>query len=289
MSSLSVRRWVHVFSFVSLSSIFLYLYGRYAYSLDRSQFFSGWVLLTAIVFLAAYNVRKKLPFIPLGSSATWLQTHLNVGWLTFLIFAIHLDLRFPTGAFESVLAALYLTVAVSGVFGLCISRIFPRRLSQRGRDSLSGDEEDRRRHGEEVIFERIPVYRRQLREWAEVLVLESAKESASPTIAAFYRDRLHCFFAFPRNFVMHVIGSGRPLHLLMAEFTVVRRYLSDADRATLDKLEQVVRAKNDLDYSYSLQFVLKSWLFVHVPLTYGLLVFAVFHGVLVYAFAGGSR
>ena len=289
MSALSLRRWGHAFAFVSLSSLSLYLYWRHAFSLGRTQFHSGWVLLAAVVFLAAYNLRKKFPFIPLGSSSAWLQVHLNVGWLTFILFAIHLEFRVPTGALEAVLAALYLAVAISGVLGLFFSRIFPRRLSQHGQSAVSQDGEDRRRHGEEIPFERTPVYHRQLRERAEALVLESAKMSASLTIADFYRDRLHRFFARPRNFVMHIVGSGRPLHLLMTEFAVVRRYLNDADRAILDQLEQAVRAKDDLDYSYALQSVLRTWLFVHVPLTYGLLVFAVFHAVLVHAFAGGSR
>ena len=30
---------------------------------------SGWILLSLVVFLALYNVRKKLPLLPLGSSA----------------------------------------------------------------------------------------------------------------------------------------------------------------------------------------------------------------------------
>jgi len=49
-----------------------------------------------------------------------------------------------------------------------------------------------------------------------------------------------------------------------------------------------VIAKNNLDYQHALQMVLKGWLFVHIPLTYSLIVVAAVHGVLAYAFIDGS-
>ncbi len=48
----------------------------------------------------------------------------------------------------------------------------------------------------------------------------------------------------------------------------------------------LAQAKDDLDYQSALQGALKFWLFVHVPLTYGLLIFAVFHILVVYTFSG---
>ena len=47
--------------------------------LGPSAFTTGYLLLAAVLFLALYNVRKKLPFLPLGSSAAWLQWHMYVG------------------------------------------------------------------------------------------------------------------------------------------------------------------------------------------------------------------
>ena len=40
--------------------------------------------------------------------------------------------------------------------------------------------------------------------------------------------------------------------------------------------------------AYPPRMLLKLWLFVHIPLTYALLVFIAAHVVLVHAFAGGS-
>jgi hypothetical protein len=50
-----------------------------------------------------------------------------------------------------------------------------------------------------------------------------------------------------------------------------------------------VRRKDALDYCGALQAALKLWLFVHLPLTYSLMIFSVWHVVLVFAFSGGAR
>ena len=60
-------------------------------------------------------------------------------------------------------------------------------------------------------------------------------------------------------------------------------------RAVLEKLAQLVRRKDGLDYHHALQTALKLWLFAHVPLTYSLIIFSLLHIVLVYAFSGGAR
>ena len=57
-------------------------------------------MLAAILFLALYNVRKKLPFLPLGSSTAWLQWHLYVGIGSVGVFALHAGLRWPTGCWK---------------------------------------------------------------------------------------------------------------------------------------------------------------------------------------------
>lgn len=47
-----------------------------------------------------------------------------------------------------------------------------------------------------------------------------------------------------------------------------------------------MREKDDLDYKYVHMAVLKYWLFVHIPLSYSLMLVAVLHVVLVHAFGG---
>jgi hypothetical protein len=222
--------------------------------------------------LAAYNVRKKLPFLPLGNSENWLQFHIYAGFFTVLLFLIHLNFRVPTGWFEGTLAWLYVLVTGSGIVGLLLSRVLPRRLSTRGG---------------EVIYEKIPALRHALQQSAEALALREG--TPSPAIAEFYGRKLAMFFSGTRNFWRHLFESRQPLNVVMVELEDLRRYLNDQERTTLEKLAQLVRQKDGLDYHHAVQTALKLWLFVHLPLTYSLMIFSLLHLVLVFAFSGGVR
>ena len=56
----------------------------------------------------------------------------------------------------------------------------------------------------------------------------------------------------------------------------------------LGEIDSLVSAKADLDYQHAMQLTLKSWLFLHLPLNYGLMLFTLVHIVIVYAFASGA-
>ena len=128
------------------------LHRVYAGGMPRLRFLTGWALFGVILLLALYNGRKKLPFLPLLSSEEWLQIHIYAGLLTGVLFAVHINYTITSGWFQGVLAWLYLLVMASGFFGLFLSRAIPKRLTTRGG---------------EVLFERIPAIRRQVREQAE--------------------------------------------------------------------------------------------------------------------------
>ena len=241
-------------------------------ALPNYAFFTGWVLLAGMFVLTIYNVRKKLPFLPLGKSETWLQIHIYLGFFTTLLFLIHLNFRLPHGWFEITLAWLFVGVSGSGFVGLFFSRVLPRRLATRGG---------------EVIFEKIPALRHALKTEAEDLAL--GKDAKSPVIAEFYGKRLANFFSGPKNFWLHFVESRRAVGVLLAELDDLRRFATGADREKIEKLTAIVRQKDGLDYHCALQLALRLWLFVHIPLTYGLMIFTVLHIVIVFAFSGGAR
>jgi hypothetical protein len=139
-----------------------------------------------------------------------------------------------------------------------------------------------------VIWERIPVFIRELRDEAEETALQSTSENQSSTISDFYVSRLHDFFREPRNLLLHLMGSDRALAALLDEFDNMDRYLHAREGEFAEQLRELVLKKNDLDFHYSLQLALKAWLLVHVPLTFSLLIIAVMHLILAYAFSGGA-
>ena len=271
MSRPRQQLFIGVLLLAAASVVAMYFHWNVLPQMPHAAFLTGWVLLGAMVVLTVYNIRKKLPFLPLGNSETWLQIHIYLGFFTTLLFLIHLKFRMPHGWFDTLLAALFLLVSGSGVVGLFFSRTLPRRLSSKGG---------------EVIFEKIPGLRHSLQTQAEQLALGPA--ATSPAIADFYVNELAAFFAGPRTSWKHLIESSRAHQSLQARLDMMRRFATEKERELLEKLSQLVRQKDGLDYHRALQLSLRLWLFVHIPLTYGLMLFTALHIVLVFAFSGGA-
>jgi hypothetical protein len=263
--------FIGTFALIAATVAALWLHKKF-HALPDYAFLTGWVLFVALLLLTFFNARKKLPFLPLGKAETWLQIHIYLGFFTVVLFLIHLNFRAPHGRFEITLAWLFALVSVSGVVGLFFSRTLPRRLATRGG---------------EVIFETIPALRHALKTEAENLALGA--DAKSPVIAEFYAKRIALFFSGQKNFWLHVFESRRPVGTLLAELNDLLRFTNETERATLDKLAALVRQKDGLDYHRALQLALKLWLFVHIPLTYGLLIFTALHILLVFGFSGGAR
>ena len=274
MTVFSKQRVAGLMFFFIGSVLAVWAHARYSEVVPGLPYLSGWVLFAVILALTFYNARKKISFLPLLSSEAWLQFHIYAALLTAVLFAVHISYKIPTGWFEETLAGLYALVMLSGFFGLFASRAIPRRLTTRGG---------------EVLFERIPGIRRQLQERAEVLALKSVGETKSSTVADFYVRELKTFFDGSRNVVPHWFEIRAPMNLILTKITDLNRYLNEAERATMNEISTLVRQKDGLDYHYSLQLVLKLWLFVHIPLTYSLLLWTLAHIVLVFAYSGGAR
>jgi hypothetical protein len=241
-------------------------------ALESTAFSTGYLLLGAVGFLALYNIRKKLPYLPLGSSAAWLQWHLYVGMGSIGLFALHAGVAVPEGVLDIVLAGVYLATVGSGLVGLYLTRTIPAQLT---------------RVGGEVIYERIPAYRQQIRERAREVVLESVSASGATTLADFYSARLLEYFDQPRALAYQLRPTTARRRALMREMHDVRRYLSDQERDCCERLFSLVRRKDDLDFQEARQKLLKQWLFIHIGLTCMLVLVAMLHGLLAHAFHGG--
>lgn len=240
-------------------------------ALESTTFTTGWILLCALFFLASLQIRKRLYLPTLGSVATWLQVHIYVALAAAAVFLLHVPWRVPNGILEGTLAALFLATTFSGILGLYWSRTAPSRLA---------------RAGEEFVYEQIPMHRRQLRDRAQAVVLGAVRETGESTLGEFYERRLGDFFAYPRRWRYRLRPTTQLRKALLAELTEATRYLSDAERKTAEQLFALIRKRDDLDFHEALQWRLKSWLLLHICLTYPLLAAACLHGWLAYLFTG---
>jgi len=270
VKALTFRLRRNVVLLTILVGLVLFAHAVLLVSLAPAARYSGWLLAGLVLVLASYNYFKQLPFLPLGRSATWLQFHIYIGLLSIVVFLVHSGARLPHGPLGWFVGTLYLAVAASGILGLVISRVFPVLLRARG---------------PEIIFEQIPEAQRQVRLQAEALVVEAVSKFHASLIADFYMNRLRWFFEKPRQFFRHLLRLPGRKHRMRVELDAQERYLDDAEIELLHRLRGLIDQKDSLDFQYALQGLLKYWLFVHIPLTYSLLVFAALHVLLVYAYS----
>jgi len=270
--TLVARRGRNIAVLFILSLFLVVVHQAYSISLHRIDFPAGWLLLGLMLLLTLYNLRKKLPMLPLGTATNWLQFHIYAGLLTVVLFVLHIEMRIPNGILEVTLALQFLLIVGSGILGLALSRGLARRLRIRG---------------EEVIYERIPAMRQQVLQKAEELFERSLPETGSMVIVEFYNQRLVNFFMGPRNLLWHLLGSGRPLQILLMDLGALDRYLSSEERETMAEFNTLIHHKDDLDFHTALQGTLKYWVFLHIPLTYSLLIIALLHAILASAYRAG--
>lgn len=242
-----------------------------SYSLNHSAFFSGWLLFIIIALLYLFRLRKKITGITLFKVSSWMQFHIYIGLLAAGVFLLHVGWQMPEGILKRLLYFLFIAEALSGLFGLIITRWLPSCLARNGT----------------VLYQEIIGKQQQICSEVESLVEQSLNETDSNTIADFFQQHLLHFLLKPRYFWHHIAQSKKKIHKLNTEIDNLQRYLNEDEQQIIDKITVLVLEKNRLDYQYAGQALLKRWLFVHIPLSYGLLLFVLLHLVLVYAYIGG--
>jgi len=267
-----ILRWLYIPTASIILIAALTYYYQYSLSLGHdAAFYSGWLLATLILFLVVYNLRKKISALPLGRAAYWLKAHKYIGWLTILVFLGHTGFKTPNGVLEMCLTLNFLVASVTGIIGEYIARKVPGRLQK---------------FGEPIIFERLPYFMNRLKKEAEELSLESAAATKSDTISNFYQYRLAPLFAKPVNFWLHLSRSNSPLVKIQNNIATFHQYCNQDERKYLSKLGELARLKNDLDAQYAYRYLLKFWLFVHVPFSFSLVILVLFHILSVYVYMG---
>ncbi len=273
MKSFPARRTLYLTCTLLIAAFVLLVWSIKTATISNRGYVSGWTLCGMIFFLTLYNLRKRLSFLPLGSASLWMQIHIYCGFLSALVFAIHIQFSVPTGIFERMLALIYLLVFLSGVIGLYLTRVYPKRLTDLG---------------DEVFFEYIPVVHRKLRDQIEVLALNNNESSGQSEMPQFYREELRLFVVGRPAILSHLYGeSSRQWRTVLQAVADHRRYMNEDEQQSLNEIEKLLRRKYQLDAQYVLQGALKLWLFIHIPATYALIIFMFFHSLLVHAWSGG--
>ena len=237
--------------------------------LNYPEFISGGALFAIILFLFLFNARKHLPFLPLAPAHRWFVLHAVGGFLALFLFWLHAGVLWPQGFYVQLLTFLFYGATLSGVLGLIMEKVYPNLLT---------------RIGLECLYERIPQDIAEIRNKVEDLVLECTEKTGSDTLAQHYLETLGWFFQRPRFFLNHVFGGQDAQAWVSQQFSILERFLNEAERGYLDQICILADTKRKIDFHYSVQTLLKSWLLVHIPLAAAVMVMFVWHIILIQVF-----
>ncbi len=257
---------------VSLLTISVWIW--FNISMAPSAIYTGAALLGVTVFLALFNLRKKLPFLPLLKASTWMQVHIYIGLFSVLLFFLHIGFSLQSGTLEITLATLFVLVAVSGVLGLFLTRSLPKMMNQ---------------SGEAVSYGQIPQFRKEIYDKVQALVEKAEETCKSSTLPEFYLEHLHLYLK-SRPSLVHSFGPKKRScsHRLENELQARMRYLSEDEILIAREVKEWIAAKENLDFQDASHRLLKGWLFIHIPLTWGLILLGTIHGILALLYGGSS-
>ena len=231
-------------------------------SLAPGALYTGFGLLAIILVLTFFNVRKKLPFIPLMKASTWMQFHIYLGLFSVAVYLFHTSFRIPSGLLESLVAAAFLTVCLSGFAGIYISRTLPKKMTN---------------SGESLIYERLPIFRARSLSEVEKLVLTAEEKFDSSTLADFYNNHAAHFLRRLPGFWLPFRSIDRNYAEVAEQLEDLARYLNEKELEAAVELGEWLDSKRNLDFQWACHRLLKRWLFIHIPLTYSLIILVIVH------------
>jgi predicted membrane channel-forming protein YqfA (hemolysin III family) len=217
-----------------------------------------------ILLLAFFGIRKRWYRSTFGTMEQWLQSHIYLGVLAMVILLFHTGGRFHDTIAVTTLLLVAIVVA-SGILGAVLYVTVPRLLTE-VESNLTVDEVSdqlnqlakqmaRIASGKSAPFQRI--YDQLMRE-------------SKPGWLAGWR------LLFARGKVKPAAGDWSSL------IALVPRDEQDELRQMLVVSRQRKELLIRLVYQQRYKNVLESWLYVHVPFTIALLIFAVVHVVAVF-------
>jgi hypothetical protein len=274
-----ISRTVQGLLIAAISGGLFWLVWIYANGLRDPRYLDGWVLAGGMILQLSFHIAKKSG-LSLKSATRWRKVHVFVGYLLVAAFISHSDFSLPDTGFEWGLWTGFVLVTLSGLLGTY----------------LIWSLEAKSRIEEGVSYDRIPTLRAEL----ELEFLRAVAET-DPGAAAIdlpglphdawitdlYTTHLEDFFKGQRNSAAHLIGSQRPLKRLTDAIDTLSRYVDQQNQEKLALIKTLVVEKDRLDSARASIGLTRAWLFVHVPVTYALIVLTVVHILVVYAFSSG--
>lgn len=240
--------------------------------LGHASMLTGWTLLASVVLLVLLGVRKRFPMLPILPVRVWTQFHMYTGLFALAVYVMHVPVILASGFYEGSLSFLFLAVALSGLYGVWISRKGAKRLN-----AVPG----------EYRFDQFGWHRRKIADRAWDVLQELGDSADVPVLAKYYSDRLQHYFSGKPSLVYVMVPTSFRRRQLLAGLGDMDRYFSSNVKQASGRLAALVRTRDDLDFHYATQLRMRLWLAIHIAMTLAMIVFIVVHVLMVLRFRGG--
>lgn len=236
----------------------------------------GIIAFLIFLFASALGVRKKRRLWRIGNVQAWLRAHIWLTILTIPLVLFHCGFKLG-GMHTSVLFWLYAIVMVSGFFGIAMQHFLPHIMMER--------------LPREWVYEQIPNVRASMFEAAlaftkqleDAIKAQPAVATGGSTMTATDASP-KIILEFLRNDLMPFLADTRAKRTRLAErrtsdevLKLLRVNVSDGYRPQVDEIKAWCDDHRLMAYQERLHHWLHGWLVVHVPVSFLLLVWTVWH------------
>ena len=252
-----------------------------------------------MLFAGALSVRKKWRIWRIGQAQTWMRGHLWLGLISLPLILFHAGFAFG-GALTSVLMWLFIFVIVSGIAGAALQHYLPRLMTSQV--------------PMETIFEQLPDIRAKLKDEADQVVdaicaavegrapapartpslslggtvvaaplgaaVVEVEEAAAHRLREFYTNEVVPFLEHPD------LGGSELAETKRADavFRQMRTLMPAAFHPAVDDLESICEEERQLTRQAKLHKWLHTWLMIHLPVSFALLLLGTIHAVMALAY-----
>lgn len=222
----------------------------------------GTAAAVLMIGVAGFGVRRRMMHtalrLGLGRSRQWLYFHLYGGLLFLLLMLMHTGFQLPEGVLGWWIWLLAVWTGLTGLLGLALQQWIPKALGS----GLSL----------EVHYDRIPTLLAELRDRAEDLAA-----AGSDPVRQLHTRKVAPELAAPTRRWRYFIDPTGSIHARLRDFEYLRGLLGAGEAAEVEQLEGLYRTKLEMDAHYTLQWALRSWLYLHVPISLVLVAIVLIH------------
>jgi len=227
---------------------------------------SGWLLLTVLLLLFAMPLLFKILRVSGSVKAQQITVHTVLALFLGYLFAIHLNFKLPTGVFETLLASMFVLVWVAGVLMLLTQPWLNRNLV---------------REQDNNVFDNFDHHRNTMRHQIEKIVFTHIEQTRTQKLLMFYLQYLKQFVDNKHSALFYFLHYHTFQLELKKDINALRGFLPASDQVAIKQLENLISKKLSLEHRYHKRNLLRCVIYLHIPLSYALLVAVALHWMII--------